>query len=365
MKIGILTYHRADNYGAVLQTLALYYYLKKNYSSDVSVIDYWPKYHSVVYESTHTFWSEFKIIAKRNWFIYFIKNIKYFKRLTERKINFNKFRNTNLVILPSCTKYDIVFYGSDIIWHYWSMNDKFNGYDPVYWGNNQICSRYKFSYSASMGEVRNDEQTKQFCLQNINNFNSIAVREKQLQEQLLKWGVKEVFNTIDPTLLLTKTDWQKFCSPRLINEEYILCYNLERSNLIAQIADKIAHEKGYRVISLTGRVMPTVINDVMDTIGPAEFLSLLRYSSVVLTSSFHGVVFSIIFHKEFYFNSKVQTERIESLLHLLNIEDRFITNISDIERITSINYTELDTILNDYKIKSKEYLNNCIHLFNN
>ena len=92
------------------------------------------------------------------------------------------------------------------------------------------------------------------------------------------------------------------------------------------MAERIGKERNIRVIQLTALVSQVGYKDTYDTAGPFEFLSLFCHASHVVTSSFHGCVFSIIFHKLFCFHSNVETERISSLLQLCGLTKRFVTS---------------------------------------
>lgn len=361
MKIGTLTYHRADNYGAVLQAYALYHYLCEQ-GIDAENIDYWPQHHAVVYR----WWCW----DKRVFYFHGIKGkIKYLLnfpsmqlRNYKRKKNFERFRKQTMRIVPLGTDYDAVFYGSDTIWNKWNLNDLYTDFDPMYWGSDAITTKYRFSYAPSMGNVIDDEQTRDHCKKYLSRFARISVREEPLKRKLEEWGYEHIHIAVDPTMLLSKQSWDLLASQRIVKEEYVLCYNLERSNICSEMAERIGKERKMRVIQLTALVSQVGSKNTYDTAGPFEFLSLYRYASYVITSSFHGCVFSIIFNKLFCFHSSVETERISSLLQSCGLTKRFVTSPDTSAMYRPIDYEEANNLVEKKVAASKQFISECLKI---
>ena len=146
--VGVVTYHRANNYGAVLQAYALCQYLHK-LGCNSEIVDYWPNYHAVVYRPF--IWDK-KAFAKRD----ILHKLAYifsmifcsFKRFVRNR-NFNRFRKRFLNIgnKEGMVTYDAAFYGSDTIWNVWKQNDLHQGFDSVFWREEKISAQYKFSFA--------------------------------------------------------------------------------------------------------------------------------------------------------------------------------------------------------------------------
>lgn len=202
MKIGILTYHRAHNYGAILQAIATRVFLKKHgYNS--SYIDYYPDYHRLVYVPFSI--KEVINLRFKGSFFYVLDRLLCWSDLKLRYNNFESFVKSN--ILPFCKSvnenYDIVIYGSDQIWRKQRLGV---GYNPIYFGDNSINAKKKIAYAASMGELPSSEDEK-YLLGLYENFDSISVREKSLKSFLEEKGLKNIYTCLDPTLLLEVEDW--------------------------------------------------------------------------------------------------------------------------------------------------------------
>ena len=169
MKIGILTYHKSHNYGALLQAVALRSVLS-NMGHDVTFVDYWPDYHERIYK----FFSMESLKHKnfKGKLLYLIKFVSGFR--AKRK----KIRNTNLFlahyILPYVSSmndvYDILVYGSDQIWR---KQPTINAYNPVYFGDNDIKARRHISQPASMAIISHKKEDKETTEEEVEELDKI------------------------------------------------------------------------------------------------------------------------------------------------------------------------------------------------
>lgn len=363
LKIGIVTYHRAYNYGAVLQAYALCRYLN-NLGLNAEIVDYWPKHHSYVYRTNICDSKVAKKLPLLKRFKYYLITLICSKKNIKRYSNFEKFIREQLPISSSFmnTVYDAVFYGSDTIWNTWKMNSLHKGFDDVMWGSNTVQAKHKFSYAPSMGNVIDSIETKMYCERMLPNFDKISVRETNLLFKLNEWGFKDVVKVVDPTILLTKEQWDSITPSRIVKEEYVLCYNLESSSIIDYLALCISKKYNLRIIYMTAMSKPSFNKNVYDTAGVYEFLSLIKNAQFVVTSSFHGVVFSIINHKQFCFHSDCETERISSILSSCGLSDRFVDK-PDVDKLESvIDYASVDAKLALMRRDSYRFIEDCLKI---
>ena len=363
MKIGVVTYHKADNYGAMLQAFALAKYLDTTYN-DVEIVDYWPHYHAEVYKLWKWDGIYFRQCSWKSKIKYVVKALLFASKKYIRHRNFARFSRIMNIVNDDGRLYDAAFYGSDTIWNIWKNNELYSGFDSVYWGNEHVNAKYKFSYAPSMGNALDDDMTKAHCQKYLSNFKKISVRENQLRLLLNKWGYNEVTHVVDPTCLLTKEQWDNYTPKRLVGEDYILCYNLERSFVIDKTANEYALRYGLKVVYLTPDFNLSKSPYIFDTAGPFEFLSLYKYASRVVTSSFHGVIFSLLFEKTFVFNSNHETERIESILSLCGLNDHFIYE-ADIKKLEeTIDYILVSKQINQLRTQGRQYIAECLSIAN-
>ena len=304
MKIGILTFHAAQNYGAVLQCRCLYEVLR-NLGYEVSVIDYRPDYLI----------EPFKL-----WKNKFLKHPKTLLKVStrlagalRRESAFSSFEKELVLTQPGTVGLDAIIYGSDQIW-----NSRIcGGFDPVFFAAAPYAQGVlNISYAASDGGVELSEYEKKQFRQYLHNFYRIGVREYPMQERMDEAGIPSTVN-LDPVLLAGKEVLDMFCAPPVCKEKYILTYEAIDNPSVLSIAGRIADEEGLGLISVARAPYAEGTNKY----GPKEFVALFRDAEKVVTTSFHGVALSIVYHKPFQFipTKTHADERIVSLLNALGI----------------------------------------------
>jgi hypothetical protein len=367
-KIGIITYHRSHNFGAVLQAYALRHYIKEK-NIDVEIVDYWPNYRKGMYDlfnvdlKNKSIYMNIKGSLKRTLSIY---------RTYIRYNRFNKFISNELnvelkaplingnQIMP---EYDILFFGSDQIWRY-NEFPSFTGFDPVYWGEFPKNSAVKkIAYAASMGVMNSDFLDSDKIKKLLINFNSIAVREKQLLDYIQPLTNIKIEHVLDPVFLLNIDQWtllaEKGQSKNNFTKKYLLLYNLNSSKEAYKLAGKIAKEKNLEIYELSGRPKPFKFDkNVKDKYGPIEYLNAFLNADFVIASSFHGVAFSILFQKNFLsLGMKNNADRVVSLLNSLGLNKHYVES-SEGTSSMEINYIRVNENLDILKKKSKRYIEN-------
>lgn len=355
MKIGILTYHRAHNYGAVLQAVASRYFLKKM-NHEVFYIDYFPDYHKKWYTLPRKSWF-WKVRHPILW-----KNLKKLLPTMQKRMDaFGAFQEK--YILPYSKSlsesYDAILYGSDQIWR---KQPGLGNYNPVYFGKNDFPAKKHFAYAASMKGIPDNDTDKNYLKELLSNLDYIAVREKPLKALVDELG----FNAnlvLDPTLLLTADDWNSALSIKTFENRapYLLYYSVRPNAFDFNVVKDFAKRKGLDVFSLHGNVLDLDSEESSSTKDPAQMVELIRNASFVITSSFHGMVFAINYHKPFYAYSDYAVERLSSILEKLDLQDRYIDGKKRIpDEVKSIDYSEVDLKMSQLRKSSIEYLSNCV-----
>lgn len=361
MKIGILTFHRAINYGAFLQAFALKTHLT-SLGHEVEIVDYWPEGHADSYRLLPRSWKKRSLFGKVKFFISFIlrysrakKRIEGMRRLVETYFGLPTVPCYQTVESLKNLSYDCIVYGSDQIW--WkSTIPGYSGFDPVYWGEYFPDSIKKVAYAPSMGIIDLTDQDKEQIRKWLCNFKALSVRETGLYEAIHGLTDKEMPIVLDPVFLIPRKEWEKFCYP-VNRSKYILYYNLIPSEEADLLVKKLRKERNCDVLEITGSVNPLKIGKkYLQTADAFEFISMVRNADFVVTSSFHGTAFSIIFEKQFFvIGLGKKAGRVESLLSSLKIENRLIVETDDIIN-KDIDYNYLRATLNSLAFFSKEYL---------
>ncbi|MCQ2213157.1 MAG: polysaccharide pyruvyl transferase family protein [Bacteroidaceae bacterium] len=351
MKFGILTYHRTNNYGALLQAVATRYYLQKQ-GHEVYYIDYWPDYHRDMYALfDQTRYARSGLLMKL--LIIGHTLINY----SGRKARIKRFEPfIAKYIAPYCKPYtgyehyEVVIYGSDQIWRKQISYD--NRFNHVYFGNNKINADRHIAYAASMGEINISERDRIFLKDSLKKFDSLMVREDDLNQLLHELGFSEARVVLDPTLLLTSGEWDMLMPiNRLVKEPYVMLYQMDNS-ISRKHAKEFAKKRNLKLVILGAKYDCKHPNDITTTT-PEEFLSLIKYADVVLTSSYHGLVFSINYKKNFYCSFK-NTNRAKTILAAIGLENRMMEARQALPEIDpEINWDAVSDQLKQYRNNSK------------
>ena len=349
MKIGILTFHRAVNCGAVLQAYALQRYIS-DMGYDCEIIDYRCDAIESAYNLIHTPVSLKSIIS----------DLLYYNIRIRKKKKFDAFLHNKLVISPSSyyrsdikkmeEKYDCFFVGSDQVWNR-NLIDK----DDTFFLDFCSCNK-KYSYAASLGNNKLSDEQKEYYSRMLDDFCGVSVREKSSVYLLSEIVKNKVVQNIDPVFLLPKEIWNQMTGDQIEKKSYIFAYCLHESDVYYE-AQKMSKELGIRIICVPSGLRCSIKADFRKSLGPIEFLNLIRFADYIISDSFHAISFSIIFNKRFLAVRKKQypelNERIDSLLQLLNID-------SNATYLGNEDYLRIENIINSDRSKSNEYLSDAI-----
>lgn len=350
MKVGILTFHYAHNYGAVLQAYALKEKLRQ-LGYDVCILNYRNEFIEWRYKN--------KLNSIRN-----IRNQKRVYSLKEcmeekrRRGKFNQF--IEQILLEKQSKYftmqdlshtelDILITGSDQIWTSWLTD----GYDPVYFLDFPINAK-RVAYAASMHDINISGEEKEYLKKALKQYDAISVREKEVEEFLEKLCEVEIETTIDPTLLLGLEDYYQLEEIVQKPDNYILVYYLYEDNTLRQKAQELAAYYKAEVLELhyVGYHRHSDCIQKSD-VGPGEFLSYIKKAKCVLTNSFHGIIFSIIYHKQFWAVYEKDVRKSNLLLRL-GLQSRRVYQEKFVE--ADINYEKVDLEIMQLKKEAIMYL---------
>ena len=356
MRVGILTFHRAVNYGACLQAYALKKYIEGK-KIDVSIIDYRSKYIEDLYNNPFSKGLSIKTKLKNamTWNIQKERNKKFndfindYLQCNEKSSIFDKEKLENIG-----EKFDKIIVGSDQVW-----NTLCAANDTTYYLDFVKDNQKKYSYAASLGIV-NDEYYKLDNLKELLiKFNRISVREKNGYDVIKKITGRESTICLDPTFLLSKTEWEKI-STKKINEKYILVYSLSMPQSIVTYAQELSKKMNMKVVFFTLNNLFSLKKrkDVVNG-SPIDFLDYFSNAEYIVTNSFHGTAFSLIFNKNFTVfknsNKNHDNSRLENILSITNLRNRMIEE-GENQFFEEIDYENINEKLNAEIEKSKKYL---------
>jgi len=379
MKIGIITAHVWNNYGSLFQAYALSVFLRKHHNS-VEIIDY----HQISDSSKiSTLYKSVRSDGIVKTLIIVINIIKstLIHRLNKQHFNklsyeCNLFRQRYLPLSGKkytssdqlkqiSSKYDAYIVGSDNIWLFIQVTDSIPVHMKPYLLDFVDSNKLKIAYAPSMGEPNLPDGKHDNIIHYLNSFDALSVRglsTVRLIESLP--NTNPVFNALDPTFLLSEANWDKDFPEITTSPEklpYILIYSIyprPSKEPIFIFSKKLAKKLGLNIIHI-GHYKKYGFSHYND-VSVTEFIRYIKNASVILTNSFHGTCFSIIFRKPFYsfmpgpIHSKT---RITDLLSLFQLSDRFVDSVELAEKVPlNIDYHQVNTII-DYECSaSKEWL---------
>ena len=358
MKIGILTYHRSHNYGALLQGIALREVLVRA-GHQVTFIDYWPAYHRDMYALFSFHWLiSLKGFGKK---LIYLKNCFYnYSVQKKRKSNFDTFISEYIEPYTSSLdeSYDVIIHGSDQIWR---KQPEINAYNPVYFGMHDIKAKKLVSYAASMGILPQNDSEKAVLKDYISHLDCISVREESLQKLVMGLGFHNVNQNVDPTFLLIQEYWvNKF---KLVKNDkpYALYYKIMNS-FDTQEVRQYTKSKGLNLKVIHSKARCAESEENITTASPLQFLQLIYGANFVFTSSFHGLVFALIFHKPFYASFTKNADRAMSLLKQCDLEHRLVSPNASIPSVEkTIDFSKVDRVLEGLRELSMDYLEESLY----
>ncbi len=351
-KIGIVTFQRALNYGALLQMYALQKFISKHFGQyNVEVLDYF----SPLCEKE----CRLKNIKGKNIMMSILKKFNFlikrynFDEFIKKHINISK-RYDIGSIQEAQNEYNVLITGSDQVW-----NPLIIGGDMNYLLKFSDVS-VKASYAASIGKTELSLEDRDLYKKQLKQFKSISVREKSAQKLLEEFlESNNIAVNVDPTLLLSSDHWEKLAISKKRNR-YLMVYQVKYSQALLQKAREFAQNKNLEVIY----VGPfTKYKGIRYVPAPSVYilLGLFKNAEYVFTNSFHGTVFSIQFNRRFFVElqfSDGRNDRITDLLSVLHLTSRM--DLSFIEQIPDWNY--VNEQLEVERQRSLDYLRGVIEV---
>lgn len=335
-KAALITYHAAHNNGSFLQAFATQKLIER-LGYDCDIIDFSTPRQQYIYDVYK------KVSGPKD----VVKNLYAFfhhRLIQQRHDDFTTLVHSALKLTPKFYehaeqlreldgRYDVFVSGSDQIW-----NTEAWDYSDAYLLNFVQKSR-KISFASSMGghilEKRGDTALAKHYQELLSSYDAIAVRELSAQQYLQPLLSQHVEQVLDPTLLVPAETYDAITEPRLVNEPYIFYYaidSIELNDSAAKAVQAFAEQKGLPVyVMFTGNKSYGLKKygfHLLDVAAPNHYLSLIKHAEHVLSASFHGTAFSIIFGKQFHVvrgkhNGKVNMDdRMTSLLKLSGLESR-------------------------------------------
>lgn len=355
-KAYILTFHFQTNYGAVLQTLALYNTLKRYYPS-VQILNYQPSVQ-LEHEKTLNFYSFKSVIDSIYSSISFYHRKKNFLAFRKKYLNETELYQENRQV-KNLENADL-YIGSDQVW-----NNDIIKEDPSYFGVfENTKAQNVFSYAASIGKTTINKNDQFFFKKYLSNISIISLREQNAIDILKTFTKKSLIEVLDPTLLLSKEEWIRiFDLQKISNKKYIFLYSLTANPTTISFAYQLSSQTHLPIIEISGKrksLKRMVRHKILYAASPKEFVEYIANAQYVITDSFHSTVFSILFEKKFLTTiHKSRGTRIINLLNKLSLLYRYTDDFSFDKINKEIPYKDLKKILKKEQKKSLSFIESC------
>lgn len=364
MKVSIITRHAIPNYGSILQSYASQK-IFENLGWEAEILDYIrydERGKQSVLTNCHIGTEGLKNKIKR--MIYFCLQYPNSQKMNTA---FEQFRKQYLRLstatygsvaelkenLPDA---DVFVTGSDQVW------GKIGGaeYDGAYFLDFVPENVPQIAFSASFGKTDLNEELEKNLQTLLQNYDSLLVREKSAVELIEQHTGKTAQHILDPTLLLDRKEWETLCEPTgLEGKDYIFVYQLHHNKQMERYITKLQKETGLPVY----RVHPSIFyalkpGQFIHLPTPGQFLSYIKNAKYMVTDSFHGTVFSMIFNTQFVDIIPALTgTRIESLLELTGLQHRSLKDLGSLGWMEQrINFGPVNAILELEKGKTRKAL---------
>lgn len=369
MKIATITYHRARNYGSVLQTYALSTYLR-SLDNDVQTIDFYSINQENMYQRYEPVHNLMSIV--RN-----IHTLLYHEQIAIKERRFNQFieeyiplttykGNEHSGLYKLAGEFDLFICGSDQIW-----NTNCGDFDPAYLldfvHNKSICC----SYAPSIGVSSLNADAEELFIKYLTYFKYISVREKTGATYLESVVHRKIDTVLDPVFLLSENEWKKISCETHVKGKFVLGYYIGDISGMRKYGEELGNKTGYKVVVILKNLRDVYgRNTKIYDAGPQEFLWLIEHAEYVCTNSFHAVAFSVIFKKKFWvFVDRDQDSRdkpqsrIVDIADMLGLSDRIIDEriCQDVIYDAEINWENVYSKLSTEIEASKQYLNKCLN----
>lgn len=361
MKIDIITLHRAENYGSVLQTLALQKKLE-SIGHQVQILDYHPE--------RYTNKGKLKRLKKQskrleNPILLLAAKLIIYPSYLRKNYIFNQFIKRYLKLSPysfatneeakNINDADAYCTGSDQVWNsHWNECVEKALYLDFAPKNKLI-----FSYAASIGLSSLPKNEVEITQKLLDKYEYLSVREDTGVKILHSLGRKDAVQSLDPTLLLNKEEWEIYTSNKYEGNQYILTYNLHHDAQIDKYAMALSQKYSIPIWNISYNWHDIIRKGHLCWCPSVEnFLGLIKHARFVIADSFHATVFSIIFERPFVtITPEIASSRISSLLNILGISERNIQCFQDTSIIEKpIDYVTVKQNLNKKIKESMDYL---------
>ncbi|WP_295090334.1 polysaccharide pyruvyl transferase family protein [Ruminococcus sp.] len=362
MKIAVITMHAVKNYGSALQTYATQRILE-SLGCEPVVIDYIREKN--LDKNLISTWTRKDTGIKK-----LLKAVVLYPTVLRWKKVFNSYLHDNIRLTDHCysseqdllsspVEADVFCTGSDQVWNS-GWND---GIERAFYLTFVPDNVPKIAFAASIGKAELTQEETDAVKPLLERYNAISVREESAQRLLLDLGLHNVEFCLDPTLLLSRSEWLKHAKRTLRKKKYILVYQLDHDTSFDCYAQEVAHRTGLELVRICTRFdqvrlpgKPVFIPEV------CQFISLINQAECVITNSFHATAFCINLNTNFIsIYPSEYSSRLHDVLTLFDLQERHLSSWKQFDLIDRpIDFARVNTKLREERKTSIELIKKMI-----
>lgn len=358
-----VTFDHTTNYGTCFQSYALQHVIEQQYIDGIQCAYDLLPVSTFPYKTSKS--SKRSLLTKAKRLV-----IKVFTKYRRKQFEDFELQHMHYAdchsreeLLKLNDQYDAFVCGSDVIWNFAFVAD-----NPTYFLD--FAQKYKFSYAASFGRVNvfhehAGEHIPEGCeaivREHLPRLNRISVRERDGKRIAGLYTSKEVTHVCDPVLLLEDSQWNTLLPPSGGKTPYIFAYHTLRTPLFSSFLNEFKKQTNLPLKHIAWKTDDALKQRILSSPKPLKWLAMLRDAEYVVTNSFHGTLFAILFHKKFF--SVVQGDRsvrsnirLYELLENMGLGSRLYSSVPKTIDLNAVDFTEADQKIAAFRAKSLTYL---------
>lgn len=358
MRTLTVTFHDLSNYGANFQTFALHRTIRQMGHENV-VLDF--AGHSETMKKSITLFKSPKAFLRNIVISYYYKIRK--KEARALKQSFRDFKNNNIKFTQRYTSMedlrnnpplvDCMITGSDQVWNM-TTNPPMIPSRFLDFGNPNAI---RFSFAASIENMSFTQEQKDYAKKTLAAFKGITLREESACKFIESITGYEAKHIMDPVFLLDKKEWLGYAKKPRIEGPYILCYQVLRNNKMQSVVNTLKKQTGLPTVAICNMPFRWIRTDYsFFDVSPEEFIGLYNGAAYIVTTSFHGTAFGVLFNKPTYSLCRsISSNRIKDLMEFVGLDD-YVVGSSNSVKPRGIDWGVINEKLEKERAKSKQYL---------
>lgn len=359
MKTLTVTFHHSNNYGALFQMFALHSKIKSmGHENLVLETELEPskrkkKSYSPKVILRNAYMNVCKKIRKKEVQILY----KSFADFKKNHVDFTVPYTSMDDLRKNPPDVDVMITGSDQVWNMTTIPSMIPS-RFLDFGNPDAI---RFSYAASIENMHYSEEQKEYAREQLKKYKGISLRERSACDFIESFSGLHTECLLDPVFLFEKNEWKEIAKQPRIQGPYILCYQVLSNKLMQKVVNKLHKDTGFPVVSICNVPFKWIQSDYsFFDVSPEEFLGLYSNASCVVTTSFHGTAFGILFNKKTYtIPRSISSNRICDLMNLVGLDDYVVKSEKKLSN-KSIDWSKVNQIVDGERNRAIRFLHQMI-----